>query len=64
MSWQQTPLAELANVRSGGGAPQSADDFSETGHPFVRAGSLIKLLTGTLEMIWRRSIRLLPPNTA
>ena len=49
MSWAELPLAALADVRSGGGAPQDADDFSDEGHPFVRAGSLIKLLSGTTE---------------
>ena len=49
MSWAETPLAALADVRSGGGAPQDADDFSDEGHPFVRAGSLIKLLSGATE---------------
>lgn len=46
MSWDDIRLAELADVRSGGGAPQNADAFSEDGLPFVRAGSLVKLLSG------------------
>src|SRR5690348_7170751 len=49
MSWQDIPLASLAEVRSGGGAPQDAAAFSDDGHPFVRAGSLPKLLSGTPE---------------
>lgn len=43
------PLSELAAVRSGGGAPQDRDAFSNQGHPFVRAGSLSGLLNGSSE---------------
>lgn len=43
------PLSALAEVASGGGAPQDLADFSTTGHPFVRAGSLVKLLNGMQE---------------
>lgn len=46
MSWQDMSLASLADVRSGGGAPQVAEAFSGDGSPFVRAGSLVKLLAG------------------
>jgi type I restriction enzyme S subunit len=42
-------VSELALVRSGGGAPQDANAFTATGHPFVRAGSLPKLLDGADE---------------
>lgn len=49
MIWHDIPLASLADVRSGGGAPQDAEAFSDDGHPFVRAGSLVKLLSGTPE---------------
>lgn len=49
MTWRDMPLAELADVRSGGGAPQNEDAFSDDGLPFVRAGSLVKLLSGTPE---------------
>jgi type I restriction enzyme S subunit len=49
------PLSQLAKVHSGGGAPQDTAAFSTTGFPFVRAGSLPKLLDGaeedTLELI-------------
>jgi type I restriction enzyme, S subunit len=49
MTLNPMTLAELAEVRSGGGAPQTEQAFSETGHPFVRAGGLIKLLEGSNE---------------
>lgn len=49
MTWADIPLAEFADVKSGGGAPQDAEAFSDDGHPFVRAGSLVKLLSGTPE---------------
>jgi type I restriction enzyme, S subunit len=49
VSWSEVPLASLAEVCSGGGAPQDADAFSDAGNPFIRAGSLIKLLSGTSE---------------
>ena len=49
MKWQDIPLSALAEIKSGGGAPQAADAFSDDGHPFVRAGSLVKLLSGSLE---------------
>ncbi len=49
MSWSTVKLADLATVSSGGGAPQDADAFSAEGIPFVRAGSLVKLLDGQPE---------------
>jgi type I restriction enzyme, S subunit len=49
MSWQDMSLASLAVVRSGGGAPQDTGAFSNDGYPFVRAGSLVKLLAGMAE---------------
>ena len=49
MNVQSIPLGSLATVRSGGGAPQEATEFTATGYPFVRAGSLSKLLDGASE---------------
>lgn len=49
MTYPKTALSSLAEVRSGGGAPQDSSAFSETGHPFVRAGSLANLLNGSTE---------------
>jgi hypothetical protein len=46
---QRVPLSFLAEVCSGGSAPQESAAFSATGHPFVRAGSLSKLLEGASE---------------
>lgn len=42
-------ITEFADIYAGGGAPQNADDFSEDGIPFLRAGSLPKLLSGEKE---------------
>lgn len=42
-------VSTLAQVHSGGAAPQDPAAFSSAGHPFVRAGSLPKLLTGSAE---------------
>lgn len=42
-------ISDFAYVYAGGGAPQNADDFSEDGIPFLRAGSLPKLLNGAKE---------------
>ena len=42
-------IKDFADVYAGGGAPQNADDFSEDGIPFLRAGSLPKLLNGAKE---------------
>ncbi len=42
-------ISDFADVYAGGGAPQNANDFSEDGTPFLRAGSLPKLLHGTKE---------------
>jgi type I restriction enzyme S subunit len=42
-------ISDFAEVFAGGGAPQNADDFSEDGIPFLRAGSLPKLLYGAKE---------------
>lgn len=60
MSLPQVRLADLATVTSGGGAPQDADAFSKEGIPFVRAGSLVKLLDGQPE----ESLELLQPEVA
>ena len=60
MSWTTVKLADLATVSSGGGAPQDADAFSSEGIPFVRAGSLIKLLKGLPE----KGLELLKPEVA
>jgi type I restriction enzyme S subunit len=46
---RQTLLKELAEVASGNAAPQDASAFSKAGYPFVRAGSLVKLLDGVPE---------------
>lgn len=43
---QATAIANLATVRSGAGAPQDPSAFSHDGHPFIRAGSLSRLLDG------------------
>lgn len=42
-------ISDFADVYAGGGAPQNANDFSEDGIPFLRAGSLPKLLNGAKE---------------
>ena len=47
--FQTTTITKLAEVRSGGGAPQDPSAFSGDGHPFVRAGSLSRLLGGENE---------------
>ena len=41
-----TKITKLAKVRSGGAAPQDPSAFSRDGLPFVRAGSLSRLLSG------------------
>lgn len=60
MSWTTVKIADLATVASGGGAPQDSDAFSAEGIPFVRAGSLVKLLAGQTE----NSLELLKPDVA
>src|SRR5262245_27802456 len=55
-----TSLSELATVHAGGGAPQDSDAFTRTGHPFVRAGSLPKLLNGAEE----QTLELIEPEVA
>jgi type I restriction enzyme S subunit len=49
MKLEAMPLSKLASVKSGGGAPQDPSAFTETGFPFVRAGSLPKLIDGADE---------------
>ena len=60
MTWTTVRVADLATVSSGGGAPQDVDAFSAQGIPFVRAGSLVKLLGGQPE----DSLELLQPDVA
>lgn len=49
MIMELAPLSSIAKVHSGDGAPQDAGAFGDAGLPFVRAGSLPKLLGGTTE---------------
>lgn len=49
MNLQRMPVSELAAVRAGGGAPQDPNAFTASGFPFIRAGSLPKLLRGLSE---------------
>lgn len=60
MSWQSVKISELAAVSSGGGAPQDPNAFSSEGIPFIRAGSLVKLLDDQPE----QSLELLQPDVA
>lgn len=48
ISMKPTPLSQLAVVSAGQGAPKD-NEFSESGIPFVRAGSLEALLSGKNE---------------
>lgn len=54
-----TPLSQLALVSAGQGAPKD-NEFSESGVPFVRAGSLEPLLSGKKES----ELELVSPETA
>ena len=54
-----TPLSQLAVVSAGQGAPKD-NEFSESGVPFVRAGSLDALLSGKNES----ELELVSPETA
>jgi len=60
MTLPTVKLATLAAVSSGGSAPQDANAFSREGIPFIRAGSLIKLLEGLPE----DRLELLQPEVA
>lgn len=60
MKLQSVPLSSLAAVRSGGGAPQESSAFTAAGHPFIRAGSLSKLVDGASE----ESLEKLEPRVA
>jgi type I restriction enzyme S subunit len=45
-NWQVKSLGEVAFITAGQGAPQGSENFSDKGYPFIRAGSLEKLLDG------------------
>lgn len=60
MKLQVMPLSKLAAVKSGGGAPQDPYAFTRSGFPFIRAGSLPKLLDGEDES----SLEKLEPEVA
>jgi type I restriction enzyme, S subunit len=53
-------IKDIARVGSGQGAPQDPSDFSDEGSPFIRAGSLEKLLSGVNE----NSLEKIQSNTA
>lgn len=59
ISMKRTPLAQLASVSAGQGAPKD-NEFSRSGVPFVRAGSLKALLSGKNES----ELELVSPETA
>ncbi|WP_323845383.1 restriction endonuclease subunit S [Microbulbifer magnicolonia] len=46
---RQIPISLLAGVTAGQGAPKSSE-FSDTGIPFIRAGSLVELIAGKSEL--------------
>lgn len=52
-------LGAVAEVSAGNGAPQGLENFGETGYPFVRAGSLERLLAGGGE----HSLERIPDST-
>jgi len=65
-------LDEIAIVGSGQGAPQSDESFSKEGKPFIRAGSLERLINGESEtdcelvnnsIAKKYKLRLYPRNT-
>ncbi len=72
MSWSEIPLGAVAGIAAGGGAPQNQEDFGNDGYPFVRAGSLKGLVSGssitTLEHLTpvtakKHKLRLFPVDT-
>lgn len=65
-------LGDICRVSTGQSAPQDAEAFGTTGHPFVRAGSLERLVNGeseqTLELVSpeqaaKYRLRLFPAGT-
>lgn len=56
---RKVPISSIADVTAGQGAPKP-DDFSDSGIPFVRAGSLEDLLSGKSES----DLELVPAETA
>ena len=46
---QRKKLGEIANISAGQGAPQGAENYSEEGTPFVKAGDLFYLVNGERE---------------
>ncbi len=49
MTWPTVKLGDICEIYAGGGAPQLEGDFCNDGIPFIRAGSLPKLLNGIQE---------------
>ena len=49
MKWDNIKLGQIATVSSGDGAPQEESCFDTSGVPFIRAGSLSRLLGGETE---------------
>lgn len=65
-------LGDVCRISTGQSAPQDSDAFGSTGHPFVRAGSLERLVSGyseqTLELVVQAKadqyrLRLFPAGT-
>ena len=46
---QYIRLGDIASVAAGQGAPQGAENYTEYGTPFVKAGNLVELISGTSE---------------
>lgn len=47
--WEWKKIGAISEVTSGGGAPQDKEYFTEKGSPFIRAGSLERLLSKSEE---------------
>ena len=47
--WTYKKIGDVCNVFAGQGAPQGESNYSNIGTPFIKAGNLSELITGTLE---------------
>lgn len=47
--WEMVRLGDICNVAAGQGAPQGDDKYCKEGTPFIKAGNLSELISGTSE---------------
>lgn len=52
--WRMVRLRDVATISAGQGAPQGTENYTDSGLPFIKAGSLVDLIAGNEESAIKR----------